>query len=71
MVGSGIEKDMEPSRLCDGLNMGSEERERSRCWCLGVETEYLGEWGRWRGRETQGLSLKPLTFAMTGLVFRG
>ena len=29
MVGFGIEKDMEPSGLCDGLNMGSEGRERS------------------------------------------
>lgn len=27
MVGFGIEKDMEPSGLCNGLNMGSEERE--------------------------------------------
>ena len=29
MVGLGVDKKMEPSGLCDGLNMGSEGRERS------------------------------------------
>ena len=48
MVGLGVDKKMEPSGLCDGLNVGSEGRERNRCWCPGVETEHVGEWGRWR-----------------------
>ena len=42
MVGFGGDKKEEPS---DELNVGPEGRERSRCWCLGVETEHLGEWG--------------------------
>ena len=29
MVGLGIDMEVEPSGLCDGLNMGSEGRERS------------------------------------------
>ena len=29
MVGLGVDKEVEPSGLCDGLNMGSEDRERS------------------------------------------
>ena len=45
MVGFGGDKEEEPS---EELNVGPEGRERSRCWCLGVETEHLGEWGRWR-----------------------
>ena len=28
MVGPGVDKEVEPSGLCDGLNMGSEGRER-------------------------------------------
>ena len=48
MVGLGEDMEVEPSGLCDGLNMGSEGRERSCCWFLGAETEHLGEWGRWR-----------------------
>ena len=31
MVGFGMEKNMEPSGLCEGLNVGSEGRERSQC----------------------------------------
>lgn len=27
MVGAGVDKEVEPSGLCDGLNMGSEGRE--------------------------------------------
>ena len=29
MVGPGLDKEVGPSGLCDGLNMGSEGRERS------------------------------------------
>ena len=46
MVGLGVDKEVEPSGLHDGLNMGSECREISWCRSLGTETEYLGEWGR-------------------------
>ena len=48
MVGPGLDKEVEPSGLCDGLNMGSESREKDWRWFLGAETEHLGEWGRWR-----------------------
>ena len=48
MVGPGVDKEVEPSGLCDGLNMGSEGRERGWRWFLGAETEHLGEGGRWR-----------------------
>ena len=30
MVGPGVDKEVEPSGLCDGLNMGSEDRERNQ-----------------------------------------
>jgi len=45
MVGFGGIEEVEPN---DGFNMGSEGGERSQCWSLGVETEHLGDWGRWR-----------------------
>ena len=35
-----------------------------------METEHLGEWGRRRQKGNEGFTLKSLTFAMTGLVFR-
>ena len=49
MVEPGLDKEVEPSGLCDGLNMGSEGRERSWCWFPGAETEHLGEWGKTEG----------------------
>ena len=48
MVGPGLDKEVEPSGLCNGLNMGSESRERDWRGFLGAEAEHLGEWGRWR-----------------------
>ena len=48
MVGLGVDKEVKPNGLHDGLNMESEGRERSWCWCLGTETEHLGEQGRQR-----------------------
>ena len=48
MVGLGVDKEVKPNGLHDGLNMGSEGRERSWCWFLGTETEHLGEQGRQR-----------------------
>ena len=67
MVGFGGNEEVERS---DGFNMGSERGARSRCWSLGVETEHLGEWGRWRQKGNEGFTLKSVTFAMIGLVFR-
>ena len=40
MVGFGGDEEVGPS---DGFNVRSEGEERIRCWCLGVETEHLGE----------------------------
>ena len=45
MVGFGGDEEVGPS---DGLNVRSEGEDRIQCWCLGVETEHLGEWGRWK-----------------------
>ena len=67
MVGFGGDEEVEPS---DGFNVGSERGERSQCWSLGVETEHLGEWGRQRQKGNEGFTLKSVTFAITGLVFR-
>ena len=35
-----------------------------------METEHLGEWGRQRQKGNEGFTLKSVTFAITGLVFR-
>lgn len=46
MVGFGVDIEVEPSRLCDALNMGYAGRERSQYWFVGVGPEHVGEWGR-------------------------
>lgn len=76
MVGLGVDNQVEPSRLCVGLNVGYEGRERSQCWLLGVGSEHLDEWGRLREkligrRKMQRFSLEHVTFAMMDLVFCG
>lgn len=65
MVGFGVDIEVDPRGLCDGLNVRSEGRERSGCWILGMN----GEDG-WR-REMQGFPLEPVAFVMTDLVFCG
>lgn len=70
MVGLGVDKEVEPSGLCNGLNMESEGRERSGCWFLGAETEHLGEWGRWSEKENARVLFGPVIFMMNDLVSR-
>ena len=48
MVGLGIDKEVKPSVLCDGLNMGSWGQRKKFMLVSGTETEHLGEWGRQR-----------------------
>ena len=64
-----INNEVKPSRLCDGLNVGSERREGNQCWCLDW---VLSIWvnGEDRGsREVQGFTLEPVTFIMIDIVF--
>ena len=66
-----INNEVKPSRLCDGLNVGYEGKEGSRCWCLDC---VLSIWvnGEDRGkRQMQGFTLEPVTFIMIDLVFHG
>ena len=39
MVGFGVNSEVDPRGLCDGLNVRSEGRERSGCWILGMNGE--------------------------------
>lgn len=48
MVGFGVDIEVDPRGLCDGLNVRSEGRERSGCRILGVGPEHGGEGGRRR-----------------------